>query len=496
MDMEHWKAMGRWISGLLAVALLAASLPGLSLAKAPPECGSDYVVRPGDTLYKIAAQHYGDGSLYPAIVLATNAVSAGDSSYATIVDPWLIRPDWKLCLPTLQAAQAGLTAGALKNAEYLTEFTASGKAALSDGKYEESAAPGSATKTVIMLSDRLAFGSTAEGNDLAAVLLIANPGGSGTFYYLSAVVRQDGKPVNVATTLLGDRVKINSLAIVGQEMVVDMVTAGPTDPLCCPTQRVVHKYVLRGDKLIQTSSEAKPGAAIALEGVMWKLDGYLNNQGQYVNALPDAEVTLKMEGGQVSGRAGCNQYSGPYEVSGNQLTFGLFGATQMYCVPEALMDQEGAFLTALGSAASYQIADTRLLIADAAGKAVLTFSLFEPAPLTKTTWRLNGYFDGKSSFVSVLADTEITAIFDAGQASGSAGCNNYSGSYDLKDKAITFGALATTRKMCSDPAGIMEQENAYLAALGSATTWQTEGSELALSKADGVRVASFTASQG
>ena len=123
----------------------------------------------------------------------------------------------------------------------------------------------------------------------------------------------------------------------------------------------------------------------------------------------------------------------------------------------------------------------------------MTFSVLEPAPLTGTTWRLNGYNDGKGGFVSALSGTEITAVFgDDGKVTGSAGCNDYTASYAVEDNAITFGPAATTRKMCSEPEGIMEQESAYLAALESATAFQIEGDELTLSNADGIRVATFT----
>jgi heat shock protein HslJ len=114
--------------------------------------------------------------------------------------------------------------------------------------------------------------------------------------------------------------------------------------------------------------------------------------------------------------------------------------------------------------------------------------------LTGTTWWLNGYHDGQSGFVSVLSGTEITALFgDDGQVSGSAGCNNYSASYTVKDGVITFGPAATTRKACAEPEGIMTQESAYLAALESVVAFQIEGDELTLTNTEGVRVATFTA---
>jgi heat shock protein HslJ len=242
------------------------------------------------------------------------------------------------------------------------------------------------------------------------------------------------------------------------------------------------------------SNDATPIAALSLEGTLWVLDAYLNSQGELVDVLPDTEVTAKFQDGQVTGKAGCNNYFGSYESDGSSLTLGAMGMTEMFCAPEALMDQESAYLAALESAASYRIADGELQVASADGETVLTFSVLEPAPLTGTTWWLNGYHDGQSGFVSVLSSTEITALFgDDGQVSGSAGCNDYSASYTVKDGVITFGPAATTRKACAEPEGIMTQESAYLAALESVVAFQIEGDELTLTNTEGVRVATFTA---
>ncbi|HUW09768.1 MAG TPA: hypothetical protein VM537_08560, partial [Anaerolineae bacterium] len=274
------KATKKLVMGMMILALLVQGLAGLSLAQELVVCETDYLVQAGDWLSKIADQHYGDYSLYPAIVMATNARAAVDASYAVIADPWLIEPDWKLCLPDSETAGSGFTTDALKNAEYLSEFTHSGKAPLTGGEYREAAAPGSATQTVVMLTDRMAFGQLGEGKEAAAVILVTDPGGSGTFYNLAAV-EQDGALANVAATFLGDRVKISSLAIEDGEIVIDMVTQGPDDPFCCPTQQVVQKYALQGDQLVQTSEEImgqgakgeedRVGSAASVEGTLWTL---------------------------------------------------------------------------------------------------------------------------------------------------------------------------------------------------------------------------------
>ena len=52
--------------------------------------------------------------------------------------------------------------------------------------------------------------------------------------------------------------------------------------------------------------------------------------------------------------------------------------------------------------------------------------------------------------------------------SGSASCNNYMATYTVDGDGITIGPAASTRMMCADPEGVMEQEMAYLASLTTA----------------------------
>jgi heat shock protein HslJ len=148
---------------------------------------------------------------------------------------------------------ANLDSETLRNMEYQSGFTQSGVAPLVDGEYREQAAPGSATETIVTLTDHIAYGQI-EGHEVAAVVLVTDPGGSGTFFDLAIVADQGGQPLNVAITLLGDRVQVQNLSIVGNEIIVEMIAHGPDDPLCCPTQQVIQTYALEEGELIQTSS--------------------------------------------------------------------------------------------------------------------------------------------------------------------------------------------------------------------------------------------------
>jgi heat shock protein HslJ len=147
---------------------------------------------------------------------------------------------------------AALSMEALQNAAYQTEWTPEGTVRLQRGEYRAPAAPGSASKIVVALTEHVVTGEL-NGEPAATVILYSSGGGSGTFYELHIMVERDGQPRDIAWTKLGDRVQINALAIEEDDIMVDMVAHGPDDPMCCPTQQVVQRYVLQGEALVQTS---------------------------------------------------------------------------------------------------------------------------------------------------------------------------------------------------------------------------------------------------
>ena len=77
-----------------------------------------------------------------------------------------------------------------------------------------------------------------------------------------------------------------------------------------------------------------------------------------------------------------------------------------------------------------------------------------------------------------------------GRVSGSDGCNQITGSYELKGDAITFGKLAGTQMACINTGEI---DRAFREALKGATRMIVVASRLELSDATGKRVAVFAA---
>jgi heat shock protein HslJ len=236
------------------------------------------------------------------------------------------------------------------------------------------------------------------------------------------------------------------------------------------------------------SSTSPQGSAGDLAGPVWGLS-VLMDKGLVPGSSISAQFTA---GGKVSGSAGCNQYAGTYTTSGNTIKISSPLASTMMACSQELMEQESAYLKALGEVKTFTVTGDQLALNDASKKSALVYKA-QSQDLAGTSWEVIGYNNGKQAVTSVLLNTTITASFGKdGNLTGNAGCNDYNGPYTVNGKQITIGPLASTRKACTDPAGVMEQEAQYLAALETAATWQIEGNGLELRTKDGALAVDYT----
>ncbi len=207
-------------------------------------------------------------------------------------------------------------------------------------------------------------------------------------------------------------------------------------------------------------------------------------EGSVVTALFSAD-------GMLSGSGGCNNYTTGYELDGDQLTVASpIASTMMFC--ETGMDQESAYLAALQSAGRIAFtAEGRLEIFYDVGSSTERKMVFAPGetPLVDTVWVLQSMGDPNNP-TAVESGTIITAIFgQEGNLSGLSGCNNYVASYTLQDNQIKIEQAVSTLMACTQG---MEQEAAYLEALGSAETYQIKGVGLEITYDGGAGVLVYT----
>ena len=158
------------------------------------------------------------------------------------------------------------------------------------------------------------------------------------------------------------------------------------------------------------------------------------------------------------------------------------------------MDQEAEYLAALPTAATYSIQDDVLELRTADGALVANYKAVKAPGLPGTAWDVINYNNGNEAVVSVNIGTNITAVFNEdGTLSGNAGCNNYTTSYQIDGDNITIGSAATTRMLCPEPEGIMEQEQEYFRALATVYTFNISDNQLRLQNGFGDVVLQYTA---
>jgi len=113
-----------------------------------------------------------------------------------------------------------------------------------------------------------------------------------------------------------------------------------------------------------------------LDGTQWRLAGWT------LSSLSPADftITAKFADGRISGGSGVNSYSGPYRLgSRNAFTAGPLAGTEL-AGPEPAMRAEGAYLTLLRQARSYELAEGKLTLFDEGGNESLIFEAASSEP--------------------------------------------------------------------------------------------------------------------
>jgi heat shock protein HslJ len=238
----------------------------------------------------------------------------------------------------------------------------------------------------------------------------------------------------------------------------------------------------------------------ALANTEWHLVTY-NNGNTQAPLETDSEITLKFnEDNSIGGSGGINLYFGSYTQTGDRITFGTIGCTEM-AGPQPLMDQESTYFRLIDSVRSFRNAGDSLELSDATGRVLLVFKADNsgntdsstgknPATaLPGTGWQLSSY----SYHEAVVSGTEvstITLVFnDPGNLNGFGGVNSYFGSYNLNGNAISIGPIGSTKM--AGPQPLMELETKYFNLLESATGVSITSNSLSLTDNNGKTLLTF-----
>lgn len=206
-------------------------------------------------------------------------------------------------------------------------------------------------------------------------------------------------------------------------------------------------------------------------------------------ALEGTRVTLVFEDDDTAGGyAGCNAYGGPttWTASGatqGEVAFEEIGSNAALCGdPQGVMEQEEAYLLALGQAAGYALDGDTLTLTDGAGGSLATFAAdtpaaMDPSALVETQWELvtmNG--------VEPFPGYTLTLVFDSDSAyHGHAGCRDFSGEYGAEGDTIHFWSMGMSGdEGCLSDEAVFKQEHDYIDFISTATTYLLDGDSLTL----------------
>jgi len=269
----------------------------------------------------------------------------------------------------------------LSNVELLRSATVEGiydgqVVMLHDGVYEGAPfSPGGASRPTVRLLEPLTASGDLDGMPGGEVVAVfaENSGGSGEHMYLAAFRPEGERLTNTATAPLGDRTRLRRLHIDTGMIVVDVVQAGPGEPVCCGTQLARKTYRLATGKLEPVTTQVVGRLSLAaVSRVQWTLAEMNGKPIAKGNGAP----TFTIQGYTASGFAGCNRFSGAVNEPGpGKIALGDLAATAMAC-DDAQMAVEDEYLRSLRQVASYNFLAGQLALRwdGAGGGGLLLFS--------------------------------------------------------------------------------------------------------------------------
>lgn len=258
---------------------------------------------------------------------------------------------------------APLTVQSLREATFRGLGVPARQVTLSGGRWQgPPAVPGGASvPSVRLVEEAIAHGDLdGDGVPEAAVLLLAEGGGSGSFVHLAVVKAVAGRARPVAAQLVGDRIQVRDLRIDGGRVRLDAVRAGPGDAACCPGELATLGWRLQRGRLVPdpVSVTGRLGPAAAA-GPTWVLERWAGGEPVAADGAP----TLAIEDARLTGSAGCNRYQATIATGAGpgDLVPGPVATTRRACEGEAAA-VEARYLAQLPRASGLRFQFGRLVL--------------------------------------------------------------------------------------------------------------------------------------
>lgn len=111
----------------------------------------------------------------------------------------------------------------------------------------------------------------------------------------------------------------------------------------------------------------------------------------------------------------------------------------------------------------------------------------DPAALEGESWILTQVLTAGGQ--TEIVEVGVSAEFDGSTISGNAGCNSYNASYEASGGDISFGPIASTKKIC--PEDEQSTEDRYLQLLAEIGSYEVSGRSMSMNDTDGTPVLQF-----
>ncbi|MEV4684009.1 META domain-containing protein [Streptomyces kurssanovii] len=220
---------------------------------------------------------------------------------------------------------------------------------------------------------------------------------------------------------------------------------------------------------------------VPVTGVHWSVDS-VTVDGRRTKAPTDAHVEIT-DKGRAQGNYGCNHFGADVKIEGDTITVGPGEMTEMAC-EEKIQGFEDTLRAAFAGKLKAKLSDGRLTLTTEKGDSIALTS--EPSsPLVGTKWSVNSLVSGQTA-ASLPAGTENKAhltFAKDGSVSGSLGCNRFTSTAKISGDSITFGRLASTRKLCEGP--VMDVERQLVKVMDGTVTYELGHRSLTLTASDG-----------
>lgn len=206
-----------------------------------------------------------------------------------------------------------------------------------------------------------------DGDEDVAFLVTRDGGGSGTFFYLVAALKEVDGYRGSEGVLIGDRIAPQTTEFRDGKVIVNYAERKPTDPMTA-TPSIAKSLYLKydpvsmnfGEVVQDFEGEADP-SRMTLDMKSWVWVSALYNDGREIIPKQKLAFTLDfLSDGKFSATTDCNRIAGKYVVAGNKITFSDMISTKMFCEGS----QESEFAELLSNTSGYHFTGRGQLILD------------------------------------------------------------------------------------------------------------------------------------